>query len=504
MKKIFSTLLISLAFCSCGDFDEINLNPDTPTTVTPDFLATNVILKTTESITGKHFFDNSWLLKTSSCTEHMEWYLYNKFERSSFSRYGYLTDSKKMLELAVGSETLSEEEKNAYRALNLFIRSYAFYETTMEMGDIPCSEALKGEGDGIFSPKYDTQEEVFLTILNDLRESSRLFASAATFKGDPVYNGDPLLWRKNVNSFTLRVLNMLSKKQTVGSINVRDLFEQVAKEPLMENEGESYQRVYDAGKSSQWYPFYFEKQNYWSYPVMSSFLVDMMKELQDRRLFYYAEPAPRFKDAPADSFDSYSGVNPVLEYDLVQAEFAGGLHSHFNERYHRVPEGEPVKFIAYSEIQFVLAEAALRGWKTPATARQHYENGVRAAMLFTFEHTPEAYRHGVTIDEAYINEYLSGKANFDESKGLEQIMNQKLIGFFAQLGFNGYYDYRRTGYPRIPIDPATNMNEVNTQLPLRWMYPSSEYSQNRENIEAAIERQFGGIDTPNEVMWLLK
>ena len=96
----------------------------------------------------------------------------------------------------------------------------------------------------------------------------------------------------------------------------------------------------------------------------------------------------------------------------MQAEFAGGLHSHFNERYHRVPEGEPVKFIAYSEIQFVLAEAALRGWKTPATARQHYENGVRAAMLFTFEHTPEAYRHGVTIDEAYINEYLSGKANF--------------------------------------------------------------------------------------------
>ena len=40
----------------------------------------------------------------------------------------------------------------------------------------------------------------------------------------------------------------------------------------MENEGESYQRVYDAGKSSQWYPFYFEKQNYWSYPVNELFL----------------------------------------------------------------------------------------------------------------------------------------------------------------------------------------------------------------------------------------
>ena len=504
MKNIFFCFFISLGLISCGDFDEINMNPDTPATVTPDFLATNIILKTTESVTGKHFFDNSWLLKTSSCTEHMEWYLYNRFERASFFRYSYLTDSKKMLEIAEADDVLSEEKKNAYRALNLFIRSYAFYETTMEIGDIPCSEALKGESDGVFSPKYDAQEDVFVTILHDLRESSRLFGAATSFDGDPVYSGDPSLWQKNVNSFTLRVLNMLSKKQMVGDINVRQLFELVAKEPLMENEEESYQRVYDSSKSAQWYPFYYEKQNYWSYPVMSSFLVDMLKDLQDRRLFYYAEPAPRFKDAPVDSYDSYSGVNPVLEYGQVQAEFSEGLHSHFNERYHRVPEGEPVKFIAYSEVQFVLAEAALRGWKTPASARQHYENGVRASMLFTFKHTPEKYRHGVIIDDAYIDEYLKGKAKFDESKGLEQIMNQKMLGSFAQLGFNGYYDYRRTGYPLIPIDPSTNMNEVNTQLPLRWMYPSSEYSQNRKNIEEAIERQFGGSDTPNDVMWLLK
>lgn len=53
MKKIFSSLLIALALVSCGDFDEINLNPDTPATVTPDFLATRIILETTESDNGK-------------------------------------------------------------------------------------------------------------------------------------------------------------------------------------------------------------------------------------------------------------------------------------------------------------------------------------------------------------------------------------------------------------------------------------------------------------------
>lgn len=504
MRKILSTIMMSAMLVSCGDFEEVNTNPDAATTVVPDFLATNLILNTTKPEDNKYFFRPSWIMKTSSCTEHIEWYLYNKFERGSFSQYAYLTDAGKMVALAEANEDMSEGQKNSYRALEKFIRSYALYDMTMTMGDIPCSEAGKGESEGILSPKYNTQEEVFVEILNELREASSLFGNAEAFKGDPVYNGDPELWKRNVNSFTLRVLNSLSKKATVGSINVRNLFEQVAAEPLMRNEGESYQRVYDAAKSAQWYPFYYEIQNFWTYPVMSSFLVDMLKDLNDRRLFYYCEPAPSKSALAPDSYEAYSGVNPLLDFGAVQAEFTEGLHSLLNARYHRVPQGEPVKFIAYSEIQFILAEAALRSWKTPASAKEHYENGVRATMKFTAENTPEAYNHGVVIDDAYINDYLAGKAKFNPANGLEQIMNQKMLGSFAQLGYTNYFDYRRTGFPRIPIDPETNMNEVKTQLPLRWMYPDDEYSRNRENIEEALARQFGGADTPNEVMWLLK
>lgn len=504
MKKIFSYLLMSLSLVACGDFDDVNQNPDTPSTVTPDFLATRIILKTTESPSSKWFVSDSWLVKQTSFTEHMEWYLYNKFEREDFKDYYHLTDAQKMLELAEANESLSEGEKNAYKALNLFIRSFIFYGTTMAMGDVPCSEAIKGESEGIFSPKYDTQEEVFATILTNLTQASTLFGQATKLNGDPVYGGDVAAWQRAVNSFTLRVLNMLSKKQTVGTINVRSLFEQVAVQPLMEKESDSYRRVYDAGKSAQWYPFYFEKQNFWTYPVMTSFLVDMMKDLQDNRLFYYMEPAEALSTVPESSFDAYSGVNPVLEYGQVQAEFTEGKHSAMNRRYHHLAQGEPVKFIAYSEIQFILAEAALRGWKTPLSAKEHYEKGVRAAMSFTAENTPEEFQHGVTIDEAYIESYLQGKAAFDEKRGLELVMQQKFLGSLFQLPLNSYYDYRRTGYPVIPIDPATNMNEVKTQLPVRWMYPDEEYSQNRANIEEAIQRQFGGRDTPNDVMWLLK
>ena len=504
MKKLLSYAVICCTLVSCGSFDEINLNPDAPTTVTPDFLATNAILETTNSPASKWYLSDTWITKTTSFTEHMEWFLYNKFERESFSSYHKLTNMRKMVELAEADETMSEGLKNSYRALNLFMQAYTFYGATMAMGDVPCSEALKGETESIFSPAYDPQEQVFATILKNLREASSLFGKGETFGGDPIYGGSPIAWQKTVNSFTLRVLNMLSNKQQVGDYNIQNLFEQVAAESLMQNEAESYQRTYSATVSAQWFPFYFEIQNYWSYPVLTSFFVDMLKELNDRRLFYYAEPAPALADKSADSFDAYSGVNPVLEYGQVQAEYNSGLHSSLNDRYHLVPEGEPIKFIAYSETQFILAEAALRGWKTPLSAKEHYNNGVRAAMQFTAEYTPEAYRHGVTIDDAYIDTYLNGKAAFNPAKGVEQIMQQKLIGLFLHLKYNAYYDYRRTGYPAIPVDPATNQNEVKTQLPLRWMYPSEEYSQNKENIEAAIQRQFGGSDTPNDVMWLLK
>ena len=502
MKKIIYPLL-SVMLIACGDFNDINLNPDTPTMVTPDFLATRVILNTTDSPASKWLFGDSWLMKSTGFTEHMEWYMYNKFERGNYDAYAYLIDTKKMVDLVHADQGMAENKKQAYEALDYFMQALVFYNATMAMGDVPCSEALKGESEGIVSPQYNTQEEVFGIILKNLQKSSELFGSASAFDGDFIYNGNPVKWQRATNSFMLRLLNMLSKKQTVAGIDIRNLFEKTAASPLIESEADSYQRTYDAGKSSQWYPFYHEKQNFWPYPVFTSFFVNMLKDLQDYRLFYFAEPAKALT-ADMSSFDAYSGVNPVLEYGQIQAEFAAGKHSTINKRYHRMPQGEPVKFIAYTETQFILAEAALRGWKTPGSAKEHYEKGVRAAMKFTAEHTPEAYRHGRTIDDAYIDGYLKGKAAFNETEGLKQIMIQKYIASFVQLPFNSYYDYRRTGYPELPLDPATNMNEIKTQYPVRWMYPENEYERNKENVENAIKRQFNGTDTPNDVMWLLK
>ena len=88
-----------------------------------------------------------------------------------------------MKEIADADESMPEEEKKAYEALNLFVRSYVLYDMTMALGDIPCSEAGKGESDAIYAPKYDTQESVFETILNDLRKASTCTSFICTRKG---------------------------------------------------------------------------------------------------------------------------------------------------------------------------------------------------------------------------------------------------------------------------------------------------------------------------------
>ena len=53
------------------------------------------------------------------------------------------------------------------------------------MGDIPYSDALKGE-EGVQKPKYDTQKEVMRQVLEDLEEAYTLFSSGSDFDGDPI------------------------------------------------------------------------------------------------------------------------------------------------------------------------------------------------------------------------------------------------------------------------------------------------------------------------------
>ena len=84
--------------------------------------------------------------------------------------------------------------ESSYQGVAKFAKAFMFYNLTMEMGDVPYSEASKG-ADGLYRPNDDSQKDIFKGILEDLKAADQYFASGTNFTGDPTpYNGNPAKW----------------------------------------------------------------------------------------------------------------------------------------------------------------------------------------------------------------------------------------------------------------------------------------------------------------------
>lgn len=508
MKKItiyplLLLLQLGTIFTSCANFDEINTNPDTPTKATAPLLATSLILNITRTGGDKNFVYDDMLCKYIAWGEGLEAYQYNKLDKDYFSGYEILTNCTKMIEYA------TEQDKNAYEALAAFIKAYKLFYISMEVGDIPYSDALKGE-EGNMKPRYDTQKNVMLSVLSDLEKSYLLFSSAKPFAGDPIFKGDIKLWKKTVTAFQLKVLMHLSKKESDTDLKPKERFAQLVKSgSLMTSNKDNFQLVY-SDKASQVYPFHNTQTKHAGYTMISTTVIDVFKEYEDYRLFYYAKPAGAKIDSgiPANSWDAYIGVDPSEKFDNIKNYYSKNEYCALNNRYTNYPAGEPLIRLGYAEQNFILAEAVIRNW-IQGDASVYYKKGIEASMNFIAENTPDdtLYHNGRKITKGVIDTYLNNSTIWlgaDKNKNIEKIMTQLYLASFFQHPYDPYYNYRRTGYPLWPIDPNTNMNTDQKIIPLRWMYPQSEYSYNKENVEKAVARQFGGTDDFNKPMWIIQ
>jgi hypothetical protein len=114
----------------------------------------------------------------------------------------------------------------------------------------------------------------------------------------------------------------------------------------------------------------------------------------------------------------------------------------------------------YSEVEFLLAEAAQRGGFSATDPETHYKNGILASMN----------RWGITDGTNgfnYNTYYSSPKVSYTSAVNkLERIIGQKWISLW--LNIESWFDYRRTGYPVLIVGPVT---EYGAALPLRFKYP---------------------------------
>lgn len=511
MKKIiitFSWIIVTIfTLCRCNNFEDINQDPDKPITVNSSLIARQQIYNLAKKADGnKDFLYDLMLAKYIVWTGSQENYIFNKMETASVD-YASISAGLAMVELA------NDTDREAYLGLAQVLKVYSVFMATMQMGDVPYSEAGRAQED-IIRPKYDPQKEIIKGLLAELDEAYTHFSNGTTnFEGDPIFNGDLNQWKKITTALQLKILINLSKKESDTDINVKEYFAKVVKEKtLMESNKDNLQLIYQ-DKAGMYYPFCNMNTQHSFDPVLSSVLVDTLKKYEDYRLFYYAQPSEYLLEQgiPSDSWNAYIGIDPASEYNNQKNQIGSKNICHLNNRYIYNNAGEPVIKLGYAEQQFILAEAALRGWINNDPSN-YYKEGIKANMQFIAEYTPadKGYEYGRVIDNDYIQSYLNKKeiqlkGSFEYD--LNKIITQKYLAGFMQYHWDAYFDYRRTHYPEFPINSSTSLNDdgYKDQLPTRWRYDQDQYDTNRINLEEALSRQFANAqDSNNELIWILK
>ena len=290
---------------------------------------------------------------------------------------------------------------NKYAAARIW-RVVIFQRLTDTYGDIPYAEAGLGYDQQIYKPKYDAQQNIYMDMLNELDQACTSFDESKPTYGaaDLVYGGDVGKWKRFGYSMMLRLGMRLSKvdpamaqtwvaKAINGGVmtsNDDNCFIQMASGPAQLNmNGNAL--VFSQG----------EPTTPDGGPRLSKTFVDSMLKYNDPRLRVYGE-LPNGDTNPADQQGLPNGSDATTAPDL-------SIYTRPNLTTVGVL-ATPMYFQTYAEVEFMLAEAAVRGWDpTASDPATDYNNGVTAALLYVNTYDPAQ-----PIQQSEVDAYLAGKS----------------------------------------------------------------------------------------------
>ncbi|WP_290790803.1 SusD/RagB family nutrient-binding outer membrane lipoprotein [Flavihumibacter sp. UBA7668] len=487
----FATIFGLLILGSCKKFDYFQDNPNNPTMADPSLLLPAIERTAFSTISADAALASRYLVYTQGASNSQ----YYGWQRGSMG-YGNITQVVKM------EQEAARTNKPNYRYIGKFFKSYFVVNMTQTFGDIPYSQMMQSIMYGNYSdssairPVYDKQEDIYRGVLDDLKiASDSLSSTSVAIGGDLVYNGNIEKWKRLINSYTLRVLMSLSKKENVASLNIKQRFNEIvsnpAKYPLMTANSDNGRLPYYDITGNQ-YPYFNNNSMKTDYYLDVSF-VSILQELQDPRLFVFGKPTPS-SGGPATDFDAYDGLSGSAPLAENTAKRGAGNASQINDRYAYTATNEPSLLMGYAELQFILSEAVVRGWIT-GDASEYYKKGIKASLDFS--------NYNNTYSSDLIDAYLaSAEVALVPGQEIEQIITQKYISMFMNTGWQPFYEQRRTGFPEFDVSGAGILN--GGQIPKRWMYPNDEFTNNRVNVENAIKSQYPGGDDINGIMWILQ
>jgi hypothetical protein len=488
-------LAVVASACDNSKLTDVNKNPNAPLNVSPNLLFPAATVASVNAIRDA-------IEITPSTFAHWPQYLaeyqypeisYYQFRPTTADSWwttfyaGPLEDYQQALR-----QTTATQHPNQTAPI-LVMRAWTYSVMTGMWGDIPFTEANKGDEGGTITPVYDTQKVIYDSLLKNLADASTMVEASSpyTFKGyDPVYDGDIEKWAKFANSLRARLGMNLSKVDPARA--QQEVAAAFAAGGMASNDDNAQiSWPGDNVNDNPWYENQKEGIGTRDDARFSVTFIDTLNHLNDPRLPVFARPVQTADCGTAVgctplAASGYRGMpNGLLAGD---AGAWGTRSSRLGAQVFAATQ--PSYIMTYAEYQFILAEAAERGW-IAGSAATFYTNGIRASMA----------QWGVD-DDAAITAYLAQPrvAYAGGAAGLAQIGVQKWIALFTQ-GFEAWSEWRRTGYPN--LTPALNAKTADGQIPRRVIYPQTEQSFNNTNLQAAITSQ-GGSDALNKRIWIDK
>ena len=339
----------------------------------------------------------------------------------------------------------------------LVYKSWMFANLTDNYGNIPYTEATKGKTDQIFTPVYDNQQEVYDGILDGLRTANDLLKEGMSIPGgDLLFDGDITKWRKLTNSLRLRYLMRVSNKRDVSA----EISQIVSDEPIISSNADNGLMKYLSAQPNTW-PIHTYRVGSFDEYRLSHTLESLLKGYADNRLFTWFRPT----DATIGSANEvYAGMPNGLSENNASTYNGGALNvSRCGTILYEDPNSVDAIVMCYSEVQFILAEAAQKNMIS-GDAQTYYENGVRASFVYW------------NVDQELDTYLAQDGVAFDGE--LETIITQKWISLFL-TGYEGWYDYRRTGFPSAITPGPDNVNS--NRVPVRFLYPKEQQTLNGDN-----------------------
>jgi hypothetical protein len=362
---------------------------------------------------------------------------------------------------------------------------------------------------GITTPQYDKQQDIYPALLTQLDAAiASLDAAGPKASGDLLYGGDVAQWKKLGYSLMVRVAMRMTK---VNPTLAKTYTEKAAAAGTMTSYTDNALVKGDIA--------FGDTQNATTNALLttddfreakwSKTLIDYLRTTNDPRLSAIAEiPAAGAANNANQALpgDNTASIQRGLPngYDLTggafdirkRTDYPGGTGTATDlaplGNYSRprlavyIQRSAPNFLLTYAETEFLLAEAANRGWSVGGTAATHYANGVRGAMQSLSQMNTAATISQATID-AYVLANPLGATN-----PLKQINEQYWL--------EGWFNWRRSGYPElVPVNYPGNV--TNGTIPRRLIYPVTEVSNNPAGYAAGVAGLTGGDLLTSRVWW---